>query len=244
MRERELAQIEAKDRGGRGKNAKAHEDAETAALARVPAARAKAEALGRMNAAQARLDEAQAATKAGPAEVSMLATIIGGQLGRAPADVARSIALVTTLASIAVTLVMALLAEQATLLIMKGLALQGVGREQEAQQAGEVLRAPALPVETEKPTRVAPRGRKPLTPEERIERFIAEHVKLGQLGGEIRVSEFYNEFMTWWKCHVPMQPVPKQRTLSLAMSKRGLASVKRGGVMRYEGISLAPLGVN
>lgn len=119
------AKEEIEKRGGPGKNSKAHEVAETEARARIPAARAKAAALARVAEAQARLDAALQATKSGPAEVSMLATAIAGQTGKAPEDIARAIALITSGFGIAMTLIMALVAEKATLLMKVGLGFSG-----------------------------------------------------------------------------------------------------------------------
>jgi hypothetical protein len=63
------------------------------------------------------LAEAKDEAKAGPAEASMVATVIAGQIGADPAGVARYIALVLTGLGIAVTQMVALLGGQAASLI-------------------------------------------------------------------------------------------------------------------------------
>lgn len=109
-----------------GKNCRKAEDDMKVYGPRAASAKAKETALARMNAAQVRLDNAQVGTKAGPTEVSMLATVIAGQIDVTPEGAARSIALFLTGLSIVMTLVMALLAEHATHLLIKGFGFEVV----------------------------------------------------------------------------------------------------------------------
>jgi hypothetical protein len=71
--------------------------------------------------AKATLAEAKDEAKAGPAEVSMVATVIAGYLGADAGSVARNIALVLTGLGIAVTQLVALLGGQAASLIGAGI---------------------------------------------------------------------------------------------------------------------------
>ena len=88
-------------------NAKAEEKTLTA---RVSDAKAR-------DKAQATLANAKQEAKAGPAEASMVATVLAAQLGAEPASVARYIALALTGLGIAVTQLVALLGGQAASLI-------------------------------------------------------------------------------------------------------------------------------
>ena len=111
---------------------------------------------------------------------------------------ARAIALITTVASIAVTLVMALLAEQATKLIMQGLALQGLRMAQEPREAE------AATMLAKAPKGAAP-ARKPLTSEQRMAQFVRECFREG---GEATGGEVYQALEAWWICHAPGQRMP------------------------------------
>ena len=217
---RGLAQTEANDRGGRGKLAKGHEEAVEVALARVPAARAKAATTARATAAQARLDRAQGEIKAGPAEVSMLATVIAGRIGQAPEEIARAIALGTTLASIAVTLIMALLAEQATTLIMQGFGMSAVANgHQKPQEAATA------------PKRVEPFS---LTAEQRLAMFIGQALRRE---GETTAGQLYETFSEWWRVNAPGELIPSHVALSRALEAAGITKERRAGKVRYQAMA-------
>jgi hypothetical protein len=121
---REQIRIETEDRGGCGIQCRKHEEELEAVLARLPQARARETALARVSAAQGRLDRAESAAKAGPAEASMLATVIARRTGHDAPDIARTIALATTGFAIIATIMMAGLAHQAAALILQGLGLR------------------------------------------------------------------------------------------------------------------------
>jgi hypothetical protein len=97
---------------------------------RLGQAKAKAEALTRAEKADAKVNAAKTEAKAGPAEASMVATVIAGRLGADASDVARYIALTLTGLGIAVTLLVSLLGGQAASLI--GGAIQCRGEQKQS----------------------------------------------------------------------------------------------------------------
>jgi hypothetical protein len=115
---------------------------EKAATARVSDAKAR-------DKAQATLANAKQEAKAGPAEASMVATVIAAQLGADAASVARYIALALTGLGIAVTQLVALLGGQAASLI--GGAIKARPRRTAAKQAD-----PEAPAAEEAPAIAAP----------------------------------------------------------------------------------------
>jgi hypothetical protein len=217
-RHRELAQTEAKDRGGRGKLAKAHEDAEQAALARVPAARAKAAAIDRAKQAQARLDAAQGETKAGPVNQNPLAIAIATATGQAPEDAARLMASVISFILIAMTVTMGMLVDASAKLMRKGLGFGEPGR----QEPQEVARAPK-PVEPVI-----------LTPEQRLAVFIGQTLRRE---GETTAGQLYEAFSEWWRVNAPGELIPSQVALSRALEAAGIAKERRAGKVRYQAVA-------
>lgn len=220
---RELAKREIGDRGGRGKLAKAHEDAEAAALARIPAARAREDALARLRAAQTRLDATQAAQSAGPAEQTLFASFIAARTGRPAEDVARDLALVTTSLSIVVTLILALLAEQAVTLFKKGL---GLGVAPTATSTAAPL--PASP----RLRAVKPRREKlhALSDEELLARFAGEtYARKQALTG----AEVYEQFERFWLDHAHGRTIPGQRAVTAALKAAGFSYSRPGGRTKF-----------
>lgn len=209
------------DRKGCGPKCEAAKAEHVALIARLGQAQAKASALARADAAQVRLDDAKVAAKGGPAEVSMLATMIAGQTGHRPEDIARTIALGTTGFSIAVTLVMALLMHQATALIMKGLA---VTRQDQST-------APARMHEPRPAAQPIAAQARPATADALIQMFIAE---VFQPGGQATAGQIYEAFEAWWSASAPGVRVPSQVALSKALVAAGLAKQKKGGRMVYD----------
>jgi hypothetical protein len=97
-------------------------EAELAALtSRLGQARSKEEALSRADRADAKVREAKGEALSGPAEASMLATVIAKSLGVNAADVARNIAIALTALSIIATQCAALLGGKAANLIASAL---------------------------------------------------------------------------------------------------------------------------
>ncbi len=117
-------------------NAKAEEKTLTA---RVSDAKAR-------DKAQATLADAKQEAKAGPAEASMIATVIAAQLGAEPASVARYIALALTGLGIAVTQLVALLGGQAASLIGGAIKCRhsSIAAKIPAEEAPAIGEAPAI----------------------------------------------------------------------------------------------------
>jgi hypothetical protein len=221
-----IAATEAKDRGGRGKFAKAAEEAQAAALARVPAARAKATATDRANQAQIRLDRSQDVTKSGPANQSPLAVAIAAKTGQTPAEAARSIALTVSGLLIALTILSGLLVDQSVKLIAKGL---GYG-QQEAQEA-------ATGAKQVEPRVTAPKSKvamlATMSNDERLDHFIKTEASQLLTAKPISSKELYELFSVWWLSRLPGAEAPKQRKLAERMKVADLRSVKVRGVMTY-----------
>jgi hypothetical protein len=234
---REQIAKETKDRGGCGAQCKAHERALEATLARLPAARAKEAALARVRASENRLDAAKVESKVGPGEVSMLATVIARQTGQDAAEIARAIALATTAFAIIVTIIMALMAHHAIVLILAGLAGKA---EVAATTAREAVREGAgLPTSlataasiSEKPKAAsASLYRRPaLDPKRRMQQFVGMALD-GE--GEVLACEVYEHFTTWWATVCPGADIPSANALGRVITDAGIAKVKRGGKMRY-----------
>ena len=100
-------------------------------------AKAKAEALVRAEKADAKVAAAKIEAKAGPAEASMVATVIAGQIGADASAVARYMALALTGLGIAVTQLVALLGGQAASLI------GGAVKQRAAERAAKAAAEPA-----------------------------------------------------------------------------------------------------
>lgn len=132
-----------------GKNCRDAEKAMETVLPRIAAAKAKEAAVARAEAAQARLDAAQTEAKAGPVEVSMLGTMIAQAIDVKPESAARGIALFLTVLSIVMTLVMALLAEHATALLVKGFGFKAIAPAP-APVAANVVQMPLKKAATRK----------------------------------------------------------------------------------------------
>ena len=222
-RHRELALTESKDRGGRGKLAKGHEEAEQAALARVPAARAKAAATERARQAQARLDAAQGETKAGPVSQNPLALAIATATGKAPEDAARILASAISIILIAMTVTMGMLVDASAKLMRTGLGF------------GQPAKATIPAREDQQPKRMP----KEMTETARIDWFIREILRPDSLGKMMTSAQLYELFQAWWMSHTPTLPIPTQRALSLRMKDSGFTSVKVGGRMVYQDVAAA-----
>jgi hypothetical protein len=97
-------------------------ESELAALtSRLGQAKSKEEALARADKADAKVRDAKGEAKSGPAEASMLATVIAKSIGMNAADVARNIAIALTALSIIATQCAALLGGKAASLIASAL---------------------------------------------------------------------------------------------------------------------------
>lgn len=241
--QREQIAKETRDRGGCGTNCRKAEEALSAVLARMTAARARDAALSRAGIAEGRLETAKREAKTGPAEPSMLAGYIARQTGRNAAEIARTIALATTAFAIVVTLLMAGLAHQAVSLITQGLggpvktaaktALPEAGQVASAKQTaqGECAEAPGskLPSTARSPTPSIPA-------EQRIRAFARETFRAGV---ELTGAEVYEMFAAWWGAHCPGELIPSQTFLSAALVEAGINREKRGGKIRYSPASEA-----
>ena len=209
---RDLAQTEAKDRGGRGKLAKAHEDKVQATLDRIPDARRREAALARAEKAQVRIDAAQSEAKSGPVEVSALGTAVAGYIGGTPEAAARQIAITMSVLVIVLTVILALLAENATKLIIAG--WKGEERPEPVQ-----VPAPALPKAAAPPS---------LT--ERVAQFAEATFKTGC---RISGSELYIRFESWWIANFRGERMPTPAELSKLLVEKGIQRKKLGGRMQY-----------
>lgn len=121
---------------------------------RLGKAKSKEEALARAKEADAKVKQAKGEAKDGPAEASMLATVIAKLLKLDAADIARHFAVALTILSIIGTQCAALLGGKAAGLIAGALKI----RAQEASQR------PAKPVRRPRPEGVSPKGRKKSAP--------------------------------------------------------------------------------
>jgi hypothetical protein len=220
--QRELIDKETKDRGGCGKKCREAEAELKAVVDRIPAARAKQEAFARGQAAQARLDKAQTAQASGPAEQTLLASFIAARVSRAAEDVAKDLALITTSLSIAVTLVLALLAEQAVLLLKKGIGL--------GSNVADADGHPMAP--RRKAVKAADRARlQSLSDDELLAKF-AEDARAR--GRDFTGGELYDEFGKFWLDHASGRRTPSQVVLSKALLSAGFNRERRGGRTWYE----------
>jgi hypothetical protein len=218
-RERELAQIEAKDRGGRGKLAKAHEDAEQAAMTRVPAARAKAAALARADAASARLAKARDDAKGGTVTTAPLATLIAEQTGGNAELIASAIDLGEPLFMVLGMLFFAALIDKSLSTLICGLGRREVVAELPAAPAAKLAqKAKAKP-------------QAPLSDCELIALFIGQ-LRMGQ--GELTPKELYSHFCVFWMARASERALPSHRTLASSLTAKGVARNRRGGQTRYE----------
>lgn len=220
--QRELIEKETNDRGGCGKRCRDAEDALKAIILRVPAARAKAEAVARAEEAQARLDQAQKAQSAGPAEQTMLASVIGSWVSHDPADVARWISLTITAFSIAATLILALVTEKSVLLIMRGLAFKPISHEIEDVKPVAVTIIP--------PRRMGRKPKKP-TGDELLRMFVTEFCKPGE--GETTGGEMHEAFDRFWTDRADGLRKPSNVVVSQTLATAGIKKGKRGGRVRY-----------
>ena len=229
------------DRKGCGLKCEAAKADHVALVGRLGEAKAKSAALDRAKAAQSTLDRAKIEARAGPAEASMLATIIAGQTGYAAENIARAIALGTTTFSIAVTLVMALLMHSATALIMKGL---GVARQEHG--AAMVTRKPELapaPVEPAQHSMRRPTDKaRPVNDlraiaEARVLLFAQECLRPG---GETVGEAMAEAVARWWNARYPNAPVPSMNVVSKVLLDAGLQKAKRHGRMTYSAALAAP----
>lgn len=217
--------------------------AEAVVLAeRLGQARAKEAALARIQAARKKLEQAKREATAGPAEASMLATVVATLTGHDARDIARVIALATTGFAIIVTLLMAGLMHQAMRLIMQGFGMERLGKRRMMAELNIQIEEQAGTGES--PTPASPADPAPLTQEQFIELFIARHVHADDDGEGIRSTALYLEFQSWWGKQEPDLPLPSQRAFAFAMASKGFISVKRGGLMRYENVTFEPLGMN
>jgi hypothetical protein len=225
-RERELAQVESKDRGGRGKLAKAHEDAEKAALDRVPAARAKEAATDRAKQAQARLDAAQGETKAGPVNQNPLALAIAEATGQKPEDAARLMASLISVILISMTVTMGMLVDASAKLIRKGL-----GFGQPGQPKPEESPAPPQTDEHRAARKLAMLAS--MSDDERLDHFVATVARPFVAAKPITAKELYRILAEWWIERLPGVATPSQRKLAERMKAAELRSVKISGTMVY-----------
>ncbi len=106
--------------------------------------------------AQATLATAKREAKAGPAEASMIATVIAGQFGGDAATVARFIALALTGLSIAVTQLVALMGGQAATLIGNGIKGRPVTRKAPVRHYAGAVRQQTSDAASVKPRVKAP----------------------------------------------------------------------------------------
>jgi len=224
--------IETEKRGGCGSVCRDHETEVETILARLPAARTKEMALKRVAAAQGRLEAAKVEARAGPAEASMLATIIAGHIGHEAGTVARVIALTMTGFAITVTLAMALLMHQATALIMKGLGVSEIGRQNGREAAAVLVTANPVGNTAEKiPASAALKtALMPNSVEARIHRFAKECFVQG---GETTGGDVQEAFAEWWRQHFAGELQPSPVILSRELLAAGLTKEKKSGRVRY-----------
>jgi hypothetical protein len=214
-RERELQQIEARDRGGRGARARAHEEAEAAALGRIGPARAKADALARAAEAQHRLDQARKDAKGGAVTAAPLATLVAAQIGGNAETIGSTIDIGEPIAMVLGMLLFAALIDKSLTTLVGGL---GVRRETECRLAPQ-----------QKPQK---KQRRQLTDPELIELFIKTWLQPG--AGEIAFGMLYDRFTEFWISHAPGRPAPTKQAISRALTAAGIGKNSRGGTKRVE----------
>lgn len=240
------AEKEEKDRGGCGKNCSAAEKARDAYQQRKADAAAKEAALERVQAAQARIEVAQARieTAQGKAEGgetthSALAFMFAERTGGDPLAWASSLSVLWSAMFIAFTLLAATRVDGALHRLAIGF---GYGDEPPAPvppaglevvphpaKTALIERAAAL-VSPPKPDR-AKRGRKPMTPEERVKKFIADELRVGE--GEMTGDGMIDAFNSWSRARWPNEHPMRPRDLSQFLTKNGVERKRTGGRTRY-----------
>jgi hypothetical protein len=216
-------------------------------LRRKGEAVAKEAALGRAQAAeeragkaQERVDQARGESKAGKAEVSMLTTLIAGQIGGEPGDIARMIALGKTVLFIVGTLLFAAPVDRSLYMVVKGFAGAPIpGTPVPVQTEAKIIAPAVRRTKSVKPVKLTPvRKVVSATGEEQIARFVRECLRTGAANAEVTSAQLFQAFDVWWSRNAKGQPMPTQTALGRTLKAEGIVSGKRGGKMRYPGVEL------
>lgn len=239
------ASTEEEKRGGCGKNCTAAEKARDAYQQRKADAAAKEAALGRVKAAQARIetaqtriDAAQGKAEGGETTHSALAFMFAERTGGDPLAWASGLSVLWSMMFIAFTLLAATRVDGALHRLAIGL---GYGDEPAAPPISlEVVPPPAkAPLIERAVTLLAPakverpkRGRKPMTPEERILQFASERLKPG--AGRTTGGDVGEAFTEWWRVKCPGMRTPNPNQLSEVLTgQAGIERERRGGRTWY-----------
>ena len=225
---RDLAQTEAKDRGGRGKLAKAHEDKVQATLDRIPEARRREAAVARAEKAQALIDAAQGEAKGGPVEVSKLGSAVARYIGGTSEEAAKQIAMAMSALAITLTVILALLAEKATKLIIAGIGTKP-----------EPMKEEAAPDRTEERAARKLAMLAAMSNQERIDHFVQTIAKPLIEAQPMTAKALYEALAQWWLERLPGIPAPSQRKLAERMKVAQLPSVKLSGARVYGAVEMA-----
>lgn len=241
------AEKEEKDRGGCGKNCSAAEKARDAYQQRKADAAAKEAALervqaaqSRIEAAQARIDTAQGKAEGGETTHSALAFMFAERTGGDPLAWASSLSVMWSAMFIAFTLLAATRVDGALHRLTIGFGYEdepatpalptGLEVVPPPAKAALIERAAAI-ISPPKPDRPK-RGRKPMTPEERIVQFATERLKPG--AGRTTGGDVGEAFTEWWRVKCPGMRTPNPNLLSEVLTgQAGIERERRGGRTWY-----------
>lgn len=204
------------------------------ALAKEQAQRRADEARARADTAQKRVEVARAAAGIGPSEAS-------GMAGLAQDIFAVNAFVYASWESLAkpIALVIGMLGGAS--LLGEGLALvmlgMGYGRTEAAPKGLKVVSpppktGPATVLKLVASSESAKRGRKPLTPEDRIIQFASERLRLGE--GKMTGSEMGNALGEWWKDRCPGARCPSRNVIAEVLTEKvRIERVRKGGRSWY-----------
>jgi hypothetical protein len=209
-------------------------------LRRLGDAEAKEKAERRAEAARKILAAVETVADTAPAMQELAAIDLAMRIDTTPEEAARLIARGLALLSIALTVIMGLLAHRAMELGMHAFGIVPLStRGTPAQRGLEVVpqqkpalieRAVAL-IADPKPEG-AKRGRKPMTPEERVLKFVKDRLNIG--AGAMTGDEMTEAFNRWWYERWPDERPMRPRDFSPILAKAGVEKGKVRGRMRYK----------
>ena len=210
-------------------------------LRRMGDAEAEEKAEQRVADARKILAEVEPVADTAPATQELAAIDLAMRINTTPEEAARLIARGLALLSILLTVIMGLLAHMATGLGMRAFGIVPLGQRDTATPAPRglevmppperpplVQRAVAALAKSERPKR----ERKPLTPEQRVRKFVDEALIVGQ--GEMAGTEMIKTFNRWWNLNWSDQPPMRPRDYSPLLADAGVEKRIAQGKTRYK----------
>jgi hypothetical protein len=232
------------ERGGCGKKEKSLcRTAEREAadyLRRLGDAEAKEKAERRAEAARKILAEVETVADTAPATQELAAIDLAMRIDTTPEEAARLIARGLALLSIALTVIMGLLAHRAMELGMHAFGIVPLSTRGAPAPRGLEVVPPQKPALIERAVALvtppkregAKRGRKPMTTEERVLKFVKDRLNVGE--GEMTGDEMIEAFNRWWHERWPDERPIRPRELSDLLQKRaGVERRRSNGKSRY-----------